>query len=495
MEIPKTSHGQITLYLKGPDKTTVDITFDLQAINIIAEDGTPFEIMGTTKKINSVAITGQQILLSEKTLPIGKYKKLQFIVKEAEIARKEKTANLGLPPEGIYRDIDISISRNQNTSLFIEWNPDASITEGYLFNPAFTVKGQIPELGSLLIYVTNEDSNNVSVINRQSMDVVANIMVGNKPRGIATGLNRKNPKVYVANSGSNTISVIDPTTNMVEGEVPIRYGTQPEGIAVASISPERELIFVANYGSNTVSVIDNLEYREIQKINVGDGPIAVAVDPPFDSFSGSRFLSFENINILRNYRENYFNVYVVNKNSKNVSIITMENSGNSVKDVVNVGVDWSPMAITVDYLRAKAYIANYDYDNISVIDIVQIAQRNIVGSVSSIDNVGTSVIGVIADPDLDRLYLLKDVPGQIVIIRPFSETLNAIRTNVAMSPVVGTIPVGASPRSFIMDPEARTIYVVNRGSDTVSVIDKTTRQEIRTISVGKKPYGVAMFPF
>ena len=40
------------------------------------------------------------------------------------------------------------------------------------------------ELSSSLIYVTNENSDNVSVINRYTGEVVETIMVGRKPRGV-----------------------------------------------------------------------------------------------------------------------------------------------------------------------------------------------------------------------------------------------------------------------------------------------------------------------
>ena len=110
--------------------------------------------------------------------------------------------------------------------------------------------------------------------------------------------------------------MIDPTTNKVEIEIPLRYGTEPEGIAVARISPSRELIFVTNYGSDTVSVVDGSSYQEIQKISVGNGPIAVEADPPAESLSNSRFISFQDTDALRRYREQFFSVYVVNKNSK-----------------------------------------------------------------------------------------------------------------------------------------------------------------------------------
>ncbi len=98
IESPGTSNGQVTIFLKGPDKTSMDITFDLLTVNIMAEDGTYREMMNTPLNINSIAVTGRQILLGEKTLPEGRYKKLQLLVKQASIRRKDKTASLALPP-------------------------------------------------------------------------------------------------------------------------------------------------------------------------------------------------------------------------------------------------------------------------------------------------------------------------------------------------------------------------------------------------------------
>lgn len=496
VESPETSRGQVSIFLKGPDETSLDITFVLMAINIISEDGSSREIMNTPRQINSGELTGQQILLCEKTLPAKKYKTLQFIVKEAVIKREGWDANLALPTEGIFIDIDFVLSRNQNVPIFLNWDVDASVVETYLFKPVFSVKSQIPELSSLLIYVTNEDSNNVSVINRQTGDIVAKVMVGKKPRGVAVGLSKARQRVYVANSGSNSISVIEPTLNKVEQEIQIRFGTVPESIAVAQISPGREMIFVANYGSDVVSVVDGNTYQEILKINVGNGPIALAVDPPIENSIGSRFLSFEEINLLRTYRQGFFNVYVVNKNSKDVTIIKMDRSGTSVEGIMTVNVEWNPMALSIDYERAKVYVTNYNHEDLSVINIIPITQGINAGAVSTISNVGRSFIGVIPDPDIDRLYLLNAIKNEIVIIRPFSEALRSTPNIAAIvSPVVGVIPVGRSPRSLMFDPEGRTIYVVNRGSDTVSEIDRTTKRVIRTIPVAKKPYGIAMFPF
>ena len=57
--------------------------------------------------------------------------------------------------------------------------------------------------------------------------VVATIPVGTVPFGVA--FNADNGFMYVANFGSNTVSVIDPATNTVVATIPV--GTHPFGIA------------------------------------------------------------------------------------------------------------------------------------------------------------------------------------------------------------------------------------------------------------------------
>ena len=74
-------------------------------------------------------------------------------------------------------------------------------------------------------YITNRDSNDVSVIDTATNTVVgAPIPVGTSPRGIA--INSAGTRVYVANPGSNNVSVIDAATNTVVG-TPIAVGSAP----------------------------------------------------------------------------------------------------------------------------------------------------------------------------------------------------------------------------------------------------------------------------
>src|SRR6476469_2284843 len=95
----------------------------------------------------------------------------------------------------------------------------------------------------------------------------SNIPVGSKPNSIAFGLGN----IYVTNSGSNTISVIDGKTNKVVATIPV--GASPHGV-VALDSPVGgfSTIYVTNSGSNTISVIDGKTNKVVATIPVGASP-------------------------------------------------------------------------------------------------------------------------------------------------------------------------------------------------------------------------------
>ncbi len=484
-------NGQFSLFFNGPEKALNDITFKIKAVNLVSEDGTIREVISRPVEINSFLIKDRQMLLNELLIPEGRYRRLQIFISDASVKRRQK-ADLTIETERIEFEINISILRSQNTSLFIHWNSDASLISGYIFRPAFLIKKQVPELSPLLVYVSNEGSDNVYVINRELGQVVGVVMVGNKPKGIAAGTRRDSPRLYVANSGSNSISVIDPTTNKVETEIPLRFGWQPEDIAVYKASHNREIIFSANYGSNTVSVVDGQTYQEIERIIVGSGPYAIAVDPPLEGIRDFGFLSIEDVNVMRNYRQRFFNVYVANKNSKNISVIIMDSLLIKPVKVVNLEVEWGPVDIAVDYARAKAYIANYDSDRLSVLDLVQFARGNEAGAMSSITGVGFGVRAIAVDAAFDRLYLVRERTGDVLIIKSPSDT-GQIRSNIAS--FMGTVLIKGSPMAIAMDSEFRKLFVASRTTDSVYVIDKFTRAQERAVPLSKRPYGIAVFPF
>ena len=236
--------------------------------------------------------------------------------------------------------------------------------------------------GSGYVYVTNYESNSVSVIDRTT--VVATIRVGNGPA--AAGYDGGNGYVYVANELSNNVSVINRTT--VVGTVAV--GNQPEGVGYDNRSG---YIYVANFGSNNVSVINGTTV--VATIPVGIYPIGVAYD------SGNGY------------------VYVANQGSNNVSVI------NQTTVVATVPVGNNPPGVAYDSENGFVYVSNEGPNTVSVIN-----GTTVVATVP----VGNSPFGVGYDSSGD---------GNVYVANLGSATVSVIsRTTVVATVFVGTAPYG-----------------------------------------------------
>jgi YVTN family beta-propeller protein len=157
-------------------------------------------------------------------------------------------------------------------------------------------------------YITNFDSNTVSVIDTVSNTVTATIPVGANPMAnpIGVAVSPDGSTVYIVNEFSNNVSVIATASNTVTATIPV--GSFPSGVAV---TPDGSTVYVANEGSNNVSVIATASNTVTATIPVGSNPFGVAVTP-----DGST-------------------VYVANVNSNNVSVIAT--ASNTVTATIPVG--------------------------------------------------------------------------------------------------------------------------------------------------------------
>src|SRR5258708_31736663 len=98
-------------------------------------------------------------------------------------------------------------------------------------------------------YVANNATNTVSVINTSTNAVVKTIAVGSGPYAVA--INQAGSNAYVANFSSNTVSVITTSTNTVTATIAV--GSGPTNLVFA---PNGKTAFVTNSTSNSVSVIN-----------------------------------------------------------------------------------------------------------------------------------------------------------------------------------------------------------------------------------------------
>jgi YVTN family beta-propeller protein len=183
-------------------------------------------------------------------------------------------------------------------------------------------------------YITNSNSNNVSVIDTETNTVIATIGVGISPFGVA--VTPDGGKAYVANAGSNSVSVIDTATDTVSATIPSQASlAQPIGVAV---TPDGSKVYVTNTGG-ILSMIDAATNMVTLEALVQQ-PIGVAVTP-----DGSK-------------------VYVADVNSNSVSVV--DTTTHTVSAIIPVGATPEGVAVTPD--GTKVYVANSDSNSVSVID-------------------------------------------------------------------------------------------------------------------------------
>ena len=107
------------------------------------------------------------------------------------------------------------------------------------------------------VYVTNDDSKSVSIINSRTSagsNPIATVNVGTGPAGVA--VDQDDDTVYVANMDSDNVSVINGRTGIRTDDT-VTVGDAPRGVAVDDSGTNAGLVYVTNSGGGggSVSVI------------------------------------------------------------------------------------------------------------------------------------------------------------------------------------------------------------------------------------------------
>jgi YVTN family beta-propeller protein len=436
MDLRLANKGQVFFYLSCPQKPTFDISFSISGMSFMNKGGEWIDV-AVDKRIHSAGLAQNQIKLREFYLPAGKYERIRWTISEANLKKDRKIFGLALPQPGgnHFFDMEFSVFSGESFALFADWNPEESVFDKYLFKPKMTMRKQGIEIKNILLYVTNSGSDCVTVINRQHDRVVAAIAVDQSPMGIVASPDGN--KIYVANSGSNNISVIDTGLNRVINTIG-NFGYSPAELA---LSGDGLTLYATNPNSDNISVIDTLSNIVTGWIYVGNDPADIVVD------------------------QNRRKVYVVNKASNSVSIVNVNTS--DVENTVTVGFNPTGVAIHQD----KLYVTNADSNSISVIDI---PSYSVTKTISLSQKPMWLVSGL-----SDRIYV-SGVDNEVSFIYP------------SMDMTTRNISVGDLPSQMAVDSLRRKLYVVNTMSEDISVIDLATKRLKTVIQVGRRPHGIAL---
>ena len=290
-------------------------------------------------------------------------------------------------------------------------------------------------------YITNADSDNVSVIDTATDTVVATIPVGAGPTGVA--VNAAGTRVYVSNTGSGNVSVINTATHTVTATVPVGVG--PIGVAV---NPAGTRVYVANLFSQSLSVIDTTTNAIVANVAMGTFVLGVAVNP-----AGTR-------------------VYITTPAADSTKLLVLDTASNTIVDTLVVGM--SPQGVTVNPAGTRVYVTSDQNSTVSVIDA---ATHRIVTNVWTEEN--PTLVAV--NPAGTRAYVTNFGADSVLVF------------DTATNIFVAKIEVGAAPVGIAVNPAGTKVYVANSGSNNVSVIDTATNMVIATIPVGVTPAAFGQF--
>jgi YVTN family beta-propeller protein len=303
--------------------------------------------------------------------------------------------------------------------------------------------GVWPAKAEPFVYVTNTGSKQVSLIDTATNKMVSAIDVGNGPVGVAVTPDGKH--AYIANAGSGTVSVIETATNKVVKTVPV--GNDAEGLA---ITPDGAHVYVAVFGN--LSEIDTATNTVIATVPLEAFPQGVAVTPD----------------------RKYVYVMVGADFSFFGQVWVIDTATNTVINTINTTNGASPFGIAATP------------DGQHVYSLIPFTAPT--GLVAVLAGPGPAIqVGyypweITTTPDSKHGYVANQDSNTVSV---FDTSSNTVST---------TVSVGTRPGGVAVFPDGKTAYVANTGSNTVSVIDTATNTVIYTVPVGTTPQGVGIIP-
>jgi YVTN family beta-propeller protein len=326
------------------------------------------------------------------------------------------------------------------------------------------------------VYVSNEKSGDVTVINGSDNQVLGTIAVGKRPRGIHASPDGKT--VYVALSGTpiaappqldakgnpifqkakddddddgakadksaDAIGVVDVASKKLRGK--ISAGSDPEEF---SLSKDGTKLYVSNEDVKTASVIDIATGKVEHIVAVGQEPEGVATAP-----DGKHF-------------------YVTCEAGGDVYVI--ETTGYTTVGHFKVNV--RPRSMDFSPGHGVGFIPSESTGEVNVIDTVNLKVLKVIALPP-----GSRPMSVKVASNGRKVYVSNGRAGTVSVLD--SETYE----------LLNTIKVGVRPWGIALSPDGKFLYAANGPSNDVSVVDLNANKEIARVKAGSSPWAVAVVP-
>lgn len=341
---------------------------------------------------------------------------------------------------------------------------------------AFTQIALLAATGSAIaatskVYVADEGANTVSVIDAASFTKIGSIPVGQGPHNVQVSPDGK--WVWVTNNGEPRKAAEKmPAEQMPKSEHGAMAGAGIGAVwaidtstntvvakvpvgrhpAHVVVASDGRFAYITNGGDNTVSVVDTAAQRGVEVIAVGASPHGLRISP-----DGKQ-------------------VWVANLKGGTVSVIDTV----SRKQVARIAAGKGPAQVGFTPDGRFSFVSLSEENRVAVIDP---GSRKVIRKIA----VGTVPIQLYATPD-SKVVL---VANQGTPKKP-GTTVSVI--DLASMKVTATISTGAGAHGVVISRDGSQAFVTNTYANTVSVIDIAERKVIATVPVGKGPNGISILP-
>lgn len=298
------------------------------------------------------------------------------------------------------------------------------------------------------IWVTNEKDDTISVISVDTLEVIRTIATGERPRGII--FTHDHSRVYVCASDSDAVQVIDPDTGEILHNLP--SGEDPEQFA---LHPDGKHLYIANEDDAIATVVDVETRRVIAQIPVGIEPEGMAISP-----------------------------------DGKIAIVTSETTNmahwidtETQKIFANTLVDQRPRdaAFTAD--GSQLWVSAEIGGTVTVFDVATQAELGKIHfEIKGVHSDRLQPVGIVMTRDGARAFVALGPANHIAVVD--MKTLAVERY----------ILTGRRVWHMEMTPDESMLFSTNGLSGDVTVVDVGRGEAIKTIKVGRFPWGAAWRP-
>jgi YVTN family beta-propeller protein len=314
------------------------------------------------------------------------------------------------------------------------------------------------------VYVVNEGGANgsLTVINAEKNAVAATIQLRRAPISIEVDAGGK--LAYVANSGSNAISIVDLVARREIGVIGV--GLQP---VAAKISPDGNTLVVANLEGNSASVIDlpSGQMRAVFEGCPGADDVAILPDSSKAFVACSRGHQVMAIALER--------TQTISNQTSLKDVSTQPGSSDRVEALMDVG--HAPVQLALKPDGGELFVSNSLSDTVSEV-------------VTGTDDVGGAFL--IGDNPVRGLVSRDNVVLYVANFQSQFVTAYSIEDGKRLYP---SIHVGDGPLAMAFSPEGNLLFVVDNRSSDIAVVRTLSNSLFTLFPAGRSPNAIVVKSF